>query len=84
MNPAHRRLVELWDALEICGAAVNRIPLDTITAHTATRLAAAEERRLRVLADEFAPGPAARRNGPLHRHLEDVLALVHHAMTTEV
>ena len=58
---AHQRLAHLWDALEKAGAQVTRIPLHTITAHTAGRIAAAEERRLRILAEAGTPGPTPRK-----------------------
>ena len=79
---AHDRLVALWDALEARDAHVDRIPLDTITAATANRLAATEERRLRILADELTSGPAATRSDT-HHQIEDMVALVHHALTTK-
>lgn len=58
MTHHHLRLAALWDALEHRGATVIRLPLDLISAHTAARLAEAEERRLRILAEEHTPGPA--------------------------
>lgn len=57
MTHHHQRLAALWDALEHRGAIVIRLPLDLISAHTAARLAEAEERRLRILAEEHTPGP---------------------------
>ena len=74
---AHDRLVALWDALEARDALVDRIPLDTITAATANRLAATEERRLRILADEFTSGPP----DPVSASVNGLLTLIHNAMT---
>lgn len=55
---AHDRLVALWDALEARGAVVDRIALHTITSRSANGLAAAEEHRLRIMAENCAPPPA--------------------------
>ena len=74
---AHDRLVALWDALEARDALVDRIPLDTITAATANRLAATEERRLRILADELAPGPVS----PTNARVGGLVTLIHNALT---
>lgn len=58
MSRAHDRLADLWAALEQRGATTMRVPLGSITSTTANRMARAEERRLRILAEEHSAGPA--------------------------
>lgn len=85
MSGAHARLSALWDALESEGAHVQRLPLHAITAHTARRMATAEERRLRILSELFTPGPRRRTidTVDIECRIQDLAALVHHAMTTK-
>lgn len=52
------RLLEVQDELERNGAVVARVPASTLTDDQARLLFETEARRLRVLAEAHAPGPA--------------------------